>query len=53
MIAIDTTVLAYLVHDARVAAICRANGVREIWTADRDYTRFPGLRLSNPLIRQP
>ena len=42
-----------LVHDARVAAICRANGVREIWTADRDYTRFPGLRLSNPLIRQP
>lgn len=39
-----------LVHDARVAAICRAHGVREIWTADRDYSRFPGLPTRNPLI---
>jgi len=37
------------VHDARIAAICRAAGVREIWTADRDYSRFPGLILRNPL----
>ena len=38
-----------LVHDARVAAICRASGVREIWTADRDYSRFPGILARNPL----
>jgi toxin-antitoxin system PIN domain toxin len=38
------------VHDARIAAICRAAGVREIWTADRDYSRFSGLPAHNPLI---
>lgn len=37
------------VHDARIAAICLANGVRELWTADRDYGRFPALRTRNPL----
>ena len=42
--------LGPLVHDARVAAICRASGVREIWTADRDYSRFPGIPVSNPLV---
>jgi len=41
-----------LVHDARVAAICRAHGVREIWTADRDYSRFAGLPVRNPLVEQ-
>lgn len=39
-----------LVQDARVAAICRAQGVREIWTADRDYSRFAGIPVRNPLI---
>ncbi|MGA2329031.1 MAG: hypothetical protein ABSH05_22410 [Bryobacteraceae bacterium] len=39
-----------LVHDARVAAICRAAGVREIWTADRDYSRLPGIIVRNPLV---
>ncbi len=39
-----------LVHDARVAAICRASGVRQIWTADRDYSRFPGILARNPLV---
>jgi len=37
------------VHDARVAALCLANGVRELWTADRDFSRFPSLATSNPL----
>lgn len=37
------------VHDARVAAICLAHGVREIWTADRDFSRFAGLTAVNPL----
>jgi uncharacterized protein len=37
------------VHDARIAALCRFHGVRELWTADRDFSRFPGLRTRNPL----
>lgn len=37
------------VHDARVAALCLANGVDELWTADRDFSRFPRLRARNPL----
>lgn len=40
-----------LVHDARVAAICIAHGVTELWTADRDFSRFPGLPIRNPLQR--
>lgn len=37
------------VHDARIAALCRAHGVRELWSADRDFSRFPGLLVRNPL----
>ena len=39
-----------VVYDARIAAICLAHGVRELWTADRDYGRFPALRVRNPLV---
>ena len=38
------------IHDARVAALCRAHGVRELWSADRDFSRFRGLVVRNPLI---
>lgn len=38
------------VHDARVAALCRQHGVRELWSADRDFSRFSGLNVVNPLI---
>ncbi len=38
------------VHDARIAAICIGNGVRELWSADRDFNRFPSLTVRNPLI---
>lgn len=37
-------------HDARIAAICLAHGVRELWTVDRDFSRFPTLASVNPLI---
>jgi toxin-antitoxin system PIN domain toxin len=40
-----------LVHDARIAAICLQHGVRELWTADRDFSRFPQLNCVNPLVR--
>jgi predicted nucleic acid-binding protein len=39
-----------LVHDARVAALCQQHGVTELWTADRDFGRFPGLKARNPLV---
>lgn len=38
------------VHDGRVAALCLAHGVTELWTADRDFGRFPQLRTRNPLV---
>ncbi|PIV36377.1 MAG: VapC toxin family PIN domain ribonuclease [Lysobacterales bacterium CG02_land_8_20_14_3_00_62_12] len=39
-----------MVHDARIAAICLSHGVRELWTMDRDFSRFPRLKVHNPLI---
>lgn len=38
------------IHDARVAALCKHHGITELWTADRDFGRFPELRVRNPLI---
>jgi len=38
------------VHDARVAALCRLHGVDELWSADRDFGRYPGLKVTNPLV---
>lgn len=38
-----------LVHDARVAALCLFHGVRVLWSADRDFSRFPDLTVVNPL----
>lgn len=37
-----------LVHDAHIAALLLEHGVRELWTADRDFSRFPGLRVRYP-----
>jgi predicted nucleic acid-binding protein len=39
-----------MVHDARIAALCAAHGVRELWSADRDFGRFSSSRtVRNPL----
>jgi hypothetical protein len=38
------------IHDARIAALCKHHGVAELWTADRDFGRFPDLKVRNPLI---
>lgn len=38
------------IHDARVAALCALHGVRELWTADRDFQAFPDLKVRNPLV---
>ena len=38
------------VYDTRIAALCIEHGVSELWTADRDFSRFPGLKTHNPLV---
>ena len=37
-----------LVSDAHVVALMRENGVRTIWTHDRDYRRFSGIEVRDP-----
>lgn len=39
-----------LIHDAHVAALCLQHRVTTLWTADRDFARFPQLRTHNPLL---
>jgi hypothetical protein len=43
-------ILGAQVHDARIVALCRQHGVRELWSADRDFNRFAGLAVVNPLL---
>lgn len=38
------------IHDARIAANCQMHGVQELWSADRDFSRFPGFLVRNPLV---
>jgi toxin-antitoxin system PIN domain toxin len=38
------------IHDARVAAQCLQHGVTEFWSADRDFSRYPGFNVRNPLV---
>lgn len=47
---VDGRISGPQIHDARVAALCRQHGVRELWSADRDFSRFAGLAVANPLI---
>jgi hypothetical protein len=37
-----------LAHDAHIAALLREHGVREFWTTDKDFHRFPGIAIRNP-----
>ena len=39
-----------VVHDARIAAICVAHGVEELYTRDRDFSMFPELRTRDPIL---
>jgi uncharacterized protein len=40
------------IHDARIAALCLHHGVGELWSADRDFSTFPQLKVINPLVKQ-
>lgn len=46
----DGRIAGAQVHDARIAALCQQHGVRELWSADRDFSRFSGFAVVNPLI---
>ena len=39
------------IHDARIAALCHLHEVKELWTADKDFSRFSGINVRNPLIK--
>lgn len=45
-----TKIRGIKIHDAKIAAICLQHGVRELWSADRDFSRFPQLKTVNPLV---
>jgi len=49
LLANDAKLRGSAIHDARVAALCRLHGVRELWTADRDFSRLK-IVVRNPLI---
>ena len=40
------------IHDARIAALCLHHGVSELWSADRDFSAFPQLKVRNPLVKK-
>jgi toxin-antitoxin system PIN domain toxin len=40
------------IHDGRIAALCLSHGVQILWSADRDFSRFPGVNVTNPLIQR-
>jgi toxin-antitoxin system PIN domain toxin len=49
---VESSVIGARVHDARIMALCRQHGVRELWSADRDFSRFAGVTVVNPLVGQ-
>ena len=49
-LAINGKLAGPVMHDGRVAALCRDHGVRELWSADRDFGRFPAVTVRNPLV---
>lgn len=44
----DGTASGNLVPDAHLVALMRQNGVRTIWTGDRDFRRFRGIDARDP-----
>lgn len=49
-LAMEGRVSGAMIHDARVAACCQNHGVKELWTVDRDFSRFPPIKTKNPLL---
>lgn len=47
-VAEDTVVRGNLVPDAHVVTLMRQHGVSEIWSHDRDFRQFEGIRVLDP-----
>jgi toxin-antitoxin system PIN domain toxin len=47
-VAEEAEVRGNLVSDAHLVALMHENGVRTIWTHDRDYRRFRGIDVRDP-----
>lgn len=47
-VASDARPTANLVPDAHLVALMRENGIRTIWTSDRDFRRFAGIDVRDP-----
>jgi hypothetical protein len=45
----SSRVVAAKVHDARIAALAIHHGIRELFSADRDFSRMAPLVVRNPL----
>ncbi|MBU0679325.1 MAG: PIN domain-containing protein [Verrucomicrobia bacterium] len=50
LLTVNSKVRGGQVHDARIAACCLTAGVQELWTVDRDFSRYHELRTRNPLV---
>jgi uncharacterized protein len=44
----DSGASGNLVHDAHIAALCVEHGVSCLYTMDRDFARFLGLKVKRP-----
>ena len=44
-VVLESRATGNLVHDAHIVALMREHGVAEILTEDRDFRRFPGVRV--------
>ena len=44
----DVMVRGNLVSDAHIAALMRQHGVVTLWTRDRDFRKFDGIRVQEP-----
>ena len=49
-VAVDVAARGNLVPDAHVAALAKAHGIRTIYSHDRDFRKFPFLRVVDPVV---
>lgn len=48
----DVVVRGNLVPDAHLAALMHQHGVSDIWSRDRDFRKFEGIRVRNPFTER-
>ncbi len=47
-VASGAVVRGNLVSDAHLVALMRQNGITTLWSHDRDFRKFEGLRVQDP-----